>query len=95
MTDRQVSRLCKAFANNSSANIKLSKTVQSIGFLGRLLGPIMRVGLPLMKNGLKPLAKIVLIPLRLTAAVSTTHAAIQKKIHGPGIITLIISNKNS
>ena len=41
LTDRQVSKLCKAFANNSSANIKLSKTqiskiVQSGRFLGEL-----------------------------------------------------------
>ena len=41
LTDRQVSKLCKAFANNSSANIKLSKTqiskiVQSGQFLGKL-----------------------------------------------------------
>ena len=41
LTDRQVSKLCKAFANNSSANIKLSKTqiskiVQSGQFLGEL-----------------------------------------------------------
>ena len=33
-----------------------------------------------MKNVMKPLAKSVLIPLGLTAAVSTTNAAIQKKI---------------
>ena len=42
LTDRQVSRLCKAFGNNLSANITLSKTrlsetVKSGGFLGRLL----------------------------------------------------------
>ena len=33
-----------------------------------------------MKNVMKPLAKSALIPLGLTAAVSTTNAAIQKKI---------------
>ena len=46
-----------------------------------------------MKNVLKPLAKSVLIPLGLTAAVSATDAVIQKKIFGSGITTLIISNK--
>ena len=49
----------------------------------------MTVGLPLMKNVLTPLAKSVLIPLRLTAAASGTDAA----IHGTGTTTLIISNE--
>ena len=64
LTNTQVSKLCKAFANNSSANIKLSKTQlhkigQSGGFLGRLLGPLLNTGLPLMKNVFKPQAKSV------------------------------------
>ena len=65
----QVSRHFKAFANNSSVNIKLSKTQlckkgQSGEFLGRLRGPSLKTGLPLTKNVLKPLAKRALIPLR-------------------------------
>ena len=68
LTNTQVSNLRKAFANNSSANIKLSKTqlckmIQSRGFLGRLLGPLLKTGLPLISNIIKPLAKSVLIPL--------------------------------
>ena len=51
----------------------------------------MKIGLPLMKNVLALLAKSVLIPLELTAAASTTDAAIQKKIFGSGMTTLIIS----
>ena len=87
LTNTQVSKLRKAFANNSSANIKLSKTQlhkigQSGGFLGRLLGPLLKTGLPLIGNVLKPLAKSVLIPLGLTAAASTTDAAIHKKMFG-------------
>ena len=67
LTNTQVLNLCKAFANNSSINIKLSKTqlskmIQSEGFLGRLLGPLLKTGLPLISNVIKPLAKIVLIP---------------------------------
>ena len=46
-----------------------------------------------MKNLPKPLAKIVLIPLRLTAAASATYAAIQKKIFGSGMTALLISNE--
>ena len=65
LTNTQVSKLHKAFGNNSLANIKLSKTQlheigQSGGFLDRLLGPLLQIGLPLMKNVLKPLAKSVL-----------------------------------
>ena len=46
-----------------------------------------------MKNMLTPLAKIVLIPVGLTTAAAATDAAIQRNIHGLGMTTLIISNK--
>ena len=97
LTNRQVSNLRKAFANHLSADIKLSKTqlskmIQSGGFLGRLLGPLLKTGLPLIKNVIKPLAKSVLIPLGLTAAASAADAGIHKKILGSGNTTLIISN---
>ena len=87
LTNRQVSNLRKSFANNSSADIKLSKTqlskmIQSGGFLSRLLGPLLKTGLPLIKNVIKPLAKSVLIPLGLTAAASAADAEIHKKILG-------------
>ena len=63
------------------------------GGLLNLLGPLMWVGLPLMKNVFTLLAKSILIPLGLTAAASVTDAALQKKIYGSCMITLIISNK--
>ena len=68
LTNTQVSMLRKSFANGSSANIKLSKTElhkigQSGGFLGRLLRPLLKSGLPLTGNVLKPLAKSVSVPL--------------------------------
>ena len=68
--------------------------IQSGGFLGRLLGPLLKTGLPLMKNVINPLAKSVLIPLGLTAAASAADAGLQKKILGSGHnnTTLIISN---
>ena len=99
LTDRQVSNIRKAFANNSSADIKfpktqLSKMIQSGRFLGKLLGPLLKTGLPLMKNVITPLAKSVLIPLGLTAAASAADAGIHKKILGSGNTTLIISNKD-
>ena len=67
--------------------------IQSGGFLGRLLGPLLKTGLPLIKNVIKPLAKNVLILLRLTAAASAADAGIHKRILGSGDTTaLIISN---
>ena len=70
----------------------MHKIRQSGGFLGRLLGPLSKTGLPLMKRVFKALAKSVLIPLGLTAA-STTDVAIYKKMFGLGVTTLIISNE--
>ena len=60
------------------------------GFLGRLLGPLLKTGLPLIGNVLKPLAKNVLTPLGLTALASATDAAIHKKMFGSGMTSLII-----
>ena len=79
LTNREVSNLRKAFANHLSTDIKiskiqLSKMIQSGGFLGRLLGPLLTTGLPLISNVIKPLAKTVLIPLGLTAAASEADA---------------------
>ena len=53
--------------------------IQSGGFLGRLLGPLLKTGLHLMKSVIKPLAKSVLIPLGLTVAASAADAGIHKK----------------
>ena len=107
LTDRQVSSIRKAFANNSSVDIKFSKThsskvIQSGAFLGKLLGPLLKTGLPLIKSVITPLAKSVLIPLGLTAAASVADAGIHKKILGSGRhsssashnTTQIISNKD-
>ena len=87
-------KLRNAFNNNMSTNLKLSKAqisklIQSGGFLGSLLsklaGTLMKVAIPLAKN--------VLALLGITAAASAIDAGIQKKIHGSGTTTLIISNK--
>ena len=90
LTTRQDSKLRNAINNNSAINIKLSKAqvkklIQSGGFLGKLLsklaGPLMKVAMPLAKN--------VLTPLGLTAAMSAIDGSIQKKIHGLGIKLII------
>ena len=103
LTDRQVSSLRKSFANHSSANIKLSKTqlskmIQSGGFLGKLLGPLLKTELSLIKNVITSWAKSVLIPLGLTAATAAAAAAdaeiLKKTLGSGGHTTLIISNKH-
>ena len=97
LTNRQVSNLRKAFVDKSSTDIKVSKNqisklIQSRGFLGRLLCPLLKTGLPLIKKVIKPLVKSVLIPLGLTAAASVAAAGIHNKLLGSGRTTLIISN---
>ena len=81
LTDRQVLNIHKAFANHASVEIKLSKTqlskmIKLGGFLGRLLGPLLKTGLPLIKNVINPLAKCVLISLGLTVAASAADTGI-------------------
>ena len=90
LTTRQNTKLRNALNNNSATDIKLSKTqikkiIQSGGFLGKLLsklaGPLMKVALPLAKN--------VLAPLGLIAAMSAIDGSIQQKIHGSGVKLII------
>ena len=85
LTIRQVANLRQVFENHLSTDIKLSKTqlskmIQSGRFLDRLLGPLLKTGLPLIKNVVKPLTKSVLIPLGLTPGASAADAGIHKKI---------------
>ena len=56
--------------------------IQSGGILRRLLGPLLTIGLLLIRNVIKPLAKTVLIPLGLTTAVSAADEGIYEKISG-------------
>ena len=98
LTTRQKTKIKNAFNNNTSTDIKFSKSqidkiIQSGGLLGKLLGLLLKTGLPLIKNVIKPLAKSVLIPLGLTAAASGADAGIHKKILGSGNTTLIFSNE--
>ena len=90
LTTRQNTKLRNAIKNNLATDIKLSKAqikklIQSGGFLGKLLsklaGPLMKVAMPLAKN--------VLVPLGLIAAMSVIDGSIQKKIHGWGIKLVI------
>ena len=87
---RQNTKLRNAINNNLATDKKLSKAqikklIQSGGFLGKLssklVGPLMKVALPLAKN--------VLASLGLTAAMSAIDGSIQKKIHGSGVKLII------
>ena len=90
LTTRKNTKLRNAINNNSAIDIKLSKAqtktlIQSGGFLGKLLsklaGPLMKVAMPLAKN--------VLAPLGLTAAMSLDGSIQKKKIHGSGVKLII------
>ena len=63
LTKRQVSNLHKAFASHLPADIKSSKTqlskkIHQEAFLGRLPGQLLKTGLSLISNVIKPLAKM-------------------------------------
>ena len=103
LTNRQVANFRKSFANYLSTDIKLSKTqfskmIQSEGYLGRLLRPLLKIGLPLIKNVTKPLAKSVLIPLQITAVASAADVGIHIKIlrsgHNDPLPTILIISNN-
>ena len=98
LTTRQKTKIRNAF-NNMSTDLKfkfkaqINNIIQSGGFFSKLLGPLLKTGLPLIKNVIKPLAKSVLIPLGLTEVASAADAGTHKKILGSGNTTLIISNE--
>ena len=90
---RQTTEQRNAIENNLQTDIKLSKAqiskiIQSKGLLGKLLDPLLKTGLPLLKSVIKPLGL-----LGLTAASSAIDTGVQKKIYGSGTTTLVISNE--
>ena len=94
LTTRQKTKLRKAFNNNMSTDLELSrpqisKIIQSIGCLGslwrKLAGTLMKVTIPLAKN--------VLAQLGITVAASAIDTGILKKMHCCRTTTLIISNE--
>ena len=93
LTTRQTTKLRNAIENNMSTDIKLSKAqiskiIQSGQFLGKIRGPLLKTGLPLLKSVMKPLGL-----LGVTAASSAIDAGVQKKIYGSGTTTLVISKE--
>ena len=80
LTTRQTTKVRNAIENNMSTDIKLSKAqipkiIQSGGLLGKVLGPLLKTGLPLLKSLIKPLGL-----LGFTAASSAIDTGVQKKI---------------
>ena len=93
LTTTQTTKVRNAIENNMPTDIKLSKApiskiIQSGEFLGKILGPLLKTGLPLLKSVTKPLGL-----LGLTAASSAIDAGVQKKIYGSGTTTLVISSE--
>ena len=68
--------------------------IQLGGFLGKLLAPLLKTGLLLIRNVFKTLAKSVSVPLGLTTAATATDGAIQKDFFGYGMAALVFSNKD-
>ena len=69
--------------------------MQSGGFLGKLLGPLLKTGLPLIKNVITPLAKSVLIPLGITAAGSAADTGITSNKDMKDLIKIVKSLEDS
>ena len=67
---------------------QICKIIQSGGFLAKILGPLLKIGLPLLKSVIKPLGLLV-----LKAASSAIDAGVQKQIYGSGTTTLVISSE--
>ena len=93
LTTRQTTKLRNAIETNLQTDIKLSKAqiskiIQSGRFLGKIFGPLLKTGLPLLKSAIKPLGL-----LGLTAASSAIDAGVQKKVYVSGTRTLVISNE--
>ena len=79
LTTKQTTKLRNAIENNLQTDVKLSKAqiskiIQSGGFLGKILGPLLKTGLPLLKSVIKPLGL-----LGLTAVSSAIDAGVQKR----------------
>ena len=82
----------------TSAKI-IEKTIIQDGrvrrFLGKLLRPLMKIGFSFIQNGLTPQAESVLMPWGLMRAASASDDNIRKKFYGPGMTTLVITNKET
>ena len=98
LTNGKIESFCKTLTYDFSANMKLSTTHFSkkiyVGeFPGTNIGTLMKAGLPLIKNIIKPLAKGLPVPLRLIAAAPPPDASFLQIILVSGTTPLLISSK--
>ena len=96
LTNIEIKNIIKVIRSLENREIFLNRTTRKInsqeGELLTFLGPLMTVSLSL-KNVLTSLAKNILLPLGVTASASATDAAIQKRIHGSDMITMILPSE--
>ena len=93
LTQKQTEKLVEKIKNNMSTDIKLSKVqINKIIKEGGKLGKLVISFLPKLIKPAISLGKNILAPLGLSAAMSATDAAVQKKMYGSAITTLVISN---
>ena len=91
LTQKQITKLRNNVKKNLQTDIKLSKAqkiIQSGRVLDKLLSPLLKTALPLLKSVIKPLGL-----LGRTVASTAIDVGVQKKIYGSGKTTLVISNK--
>ena len=97
ITNNEIKYIMKVIKSLENKGILLKGTTRKItsqeGLLLNFPKPLRTIGFPLIKSKLTPLAKRVLIPLSLSAGMSTGDEAIQNKVYEPGTITLTISNE--
>ena len=95
LTKKQMEKLIYKIKNNMLIDIKSSKVqINKIINEGGNLGKLLMHFLPKLIKPAILLGKNILAPLELSAAMSATDAAIQKKMHGSGNATLIISDND-
>ena len=93
LTARQKTKLRNALNNNMSTDINLSKAQISKIIQSRVFRIIIKKTSRSINESSSSFGKNILAPLGITAAASAIDAGIQKKIHGSGTTTLIISNE--
>ena len=94
LTNNEIKYIIKLIRSNESRIILLNGTTRNyIRKILNFLRPLILACVSLIKNILAPSAKIVLIPLELMATASATDSAIQNKIYGSGIKTLMFLNE--
>ena len=94
LTEQQLNKLRKKIENNMSTDVKFKVQINKIIKEGGNCGRLLMNFLPKLIKPAISIRKNILAPLALSAAMSATDAAIEKKMYGSGMTILIISNKD-